>query len=155
MPQLTVQQFTIKKDEAGNPKKDNYGNTQMMIKFAESPETVYKAVKDPATVTEGKVMYGEVVEGPYGFKFKADPFNQGGGDVGGTPPQGTGQAPQIFNRVNDHIGDNEIKEILLDMYEKLVGNPYGKVAEDTTSTPEALTEPVEVSDDELNEELGF
>lgn len=89
MGQMTVQQFNIKTDEQGNPKKDNYGNTQMMIKFEESPETVYKAVKDPSTITAGKVMYGTVVEGQYGFKFQADPY-----DRGGTPPQGTGHAPQ-------------------------------------------------------------
>lgn len=44
MPAMTIQTFQIKTDEQGNPKKDNYGNTQMMIKFNESPETVYKAV---------------------------------------------------------------------------------------------------------------
>lgn len=143
MPQLTVQQFTIKKDDAGNPKKDNYGNTQMMIKFAESPETVYKAVKDPATVTEGKVMYGTIVEGQYGFKFKADPFNQGD-----TPrPQPT-QAPLP-------VADNETKELLLAIYKAITGEDYVKEDKDPVETKKAPTEPVEVSDDELNQELGF
>ena len=147
MPQLTVQQFTIKKDDAGNPKKDNYGNTQMMIKFAESPETVYKAVKDPSTVTEGKVMYGTIVEGQYGFKFKADPFNQPG-----APNQTAGttqfQAPLP-------VADNETKELLLAIYKAITGEDYDGVAKDPTPTPEPATEPVEVSDDELNQELGF
>lgn len=147
MPVLTVQQFQVKKDDAGNPKKDNYGNTQMMIKFAESPETVYKAVKDPATVTEGKVMYGTIVEGQYGFKFKADPFNQPG-----TPNQTAGttqfQAPLP-------VADNETKELLLAIYKAITGEDYDGVAKDPTPTPEPATEPVEVSDDELNQELGF
>lgn len=29
MPAMTIQTFQIKTDEQGNPKKDNYGNTQM------------------------------------------------------------------------------------------------------------------------------
>lgn len=114
MPQMTVESFTVKTDEAGNPKKDNYGNTQMMIKFTEHPETVYKAVKDPSTITKGKVMYGSIVEGPYGFKFQADHYNQPG-----TAPQG---APQP---VQQALGSNELLELVKDnnrMLKLLVGD---------------------------------
>lgn len=148
MAQLTVQQFTIKKDEAGNPKKDNYGNTQMMIKFAESPETVYKAVKDPATVTEGKVFNGTIVEGQYGFKFKADPFNQPPTAVGSQPlttPQGVPTQNQL----------DVILEIVEATYEAVTGEKYSGVKKETTPTVEPVVEPTEVSDEELNEELGF
>lgn len=114
MPQMTVESFLAKTDEAGNPKKDNYGNTQMMIKFTEHPETVYKAVKDPSTITKGKVMYGTVVEGQYGFKFQADPYNQPG-TAPTTAPQPAQQA----------LGSNELLELVKDnnrMLKLLVGD---------------------------------
>ena len=153
MPQLTVQQFTIKKDEAGNPKKDNYGNTQMMIKFAESPETVYKAVKDPATVTEGKVMYGTIVEGQYGFKFKSDPFNQPG-----TPDQ-LQQTPVPIQAQSLPLSvmalDSDDKELLLAIYKAITGEDYTKEVKDTVEAEKPPVEAYEVSDEELNEELGF
>lgn len=103
MPSLTVQQFQIKTDEQGNPKKDNYGNTQMMIKFAENPETVYKAVKDPSTITEGKVMYGQIVEGQYGFKFQADPYNQPGTAPSQPFSQPQAQQTQLPVASNDEV----------------------------------------------------
>lgn len=124
MPQLTVESFTVKTDEAGNPKKDNYGNTQMMIKFTENAETVYKAVKDPSSITVGKVMYGQVVEGQYGFKFQADPY-----DRGGTPPQGTGHAPQPAQAPQ---ASDELLELVKDnnrMLKALVGETTNEVEE--------------------------
>jgi len=140
MPQLTVQQFQIKTDEQGNPKKDNYGNTQMMIKFAESPETVYKAVKDPSSVTEGKVMYGQIVEGQYGFKFKADPFNQPG-TAPSQPFNAPAQQPLVAT------GNDEVIKRLDALYKAVTGEDYSEVKEETTST---TTPPVE-SYDELPE----
>lgn len=126
MAQMTVQQFQIKKDEQGNPKKDNYGNTQMMIKFAENPETVYKAVKDPSTITEGKVMYGQIVEGQYGFKFQADPYNQ------------PGQAPsQPFSPAQQPLpvaSNDEVIKRLDAIYKAVTGDEYTGVKKETTST---------------------
>ena len=117
MPQLTVESFLAKTDEAGNPKKDNYGNTQMMIKFTEHPETVYKAVKDPSTITKGKVMYGTIVEGQYGFKFQADPYNQPG-----TAPT---TAPQPAQQGSIVLEQSEILDLVKDnnrMLKLLVGD---------------------------------
>lgn len=104
MPAMTIQTFQIKTDEQGNPKKDNYGNTQMMIKFNESPETVYKAVKDPSTITEGKVMYGQVQESQYGWKFVADPYNNGAP----APQQPSSQptSPPQSNELLELVKDN-------------------------------------------------
>lgn len=134
MPAMTVQSFTVKTDEAGNPKKDNYGNTQMMIKFAESPETVYKAVKDPASITEGKVMYGQVQESQYGWKFVADPFNQPG-----QAPSRPYQAPAQQQPLP--VADNETKELLLAIYKAVTGDDYVKVQKETTLAVERSVEP--------------
>lgn len=130
MGQLTVQQFQIKTDEQGNPKKDNYGNTQMMIKFAENPETVYKAVKDPSSVTEGKVMYGQIVEGQYGFKFQADPYNQPGQSQQPSQPfSSPAQQTQLPVASNDAI-----IERLDAIYKAVTGEEYSGVKKETTST---------------------
>ena len=137
MPQMTVQQFNIKTDEQGNPKKDNYGNTQLMIKFDESPETVYKAVKDPDSVTKGKIMYGSVVEGQYGFKFQADPYNQPGSapsqpfssQTAPQPPQATVASDELLTLAKDNNR----------MLKALVG--------ETESTNETDTPPVEAYDE--------
>lgn len=136
MGQMIVESFTVKADEQGNPKKDNYGNTQMMIKFTEHPETVYKAVKDPSTITKGKVMYGQVVEGQYGFKFQADPYGQA--------PASAQQAQQTT--ITQLAGNSElaeIKKIVLATYKAVTGEEYAEVKKETTPAPEAVTEPVD------------
>lgn len=107
---MTVQSFTVMKDKEGNIKKDKFGNTQMMIKFAEHAETAYKAVKDPSTITEGKTMYGRVEEGQYGFRFVADPY--------GDAPQSAPQPAQAS------LANNELLELAKDnnrMLKLLVG----------------------------------
>lgn len=88
MGALTVQSFTVMKDKEDQVKKDKYGNTYMMIKFVENPETAFKSVKDPSTIVEGKVMYGTIEDGQYGPRFKADPFDQGT-----TPPSSPNPSP--------------------------------------------------------------
>ena len=141
MAQLTVQQFQVMKDKEGQVKKDRYGNTQMMIKFAESPETAYKAVKDPATITEGKVMYGTVQEGQFGFRFVADPFDQNSTPA---PNQPYAQPQQVALSVADN---SEIIKRLDALYKAVTGEDYSEVKKETTSTD---TPPVE-SYDELPE----
>jgi len=124
MGQLTVQSFQVIKDKEGNTKKDKYGNTQMQIKFTEHPETAYKAVKDPSTITEGKTMYGSVVEGQYGYRFQADPY----GDAPtnsvntGTVSQ-PAQAPQASNELLELVKDNNR------MLKALVGETTNEVEE--------------------------
>jgi len=139
MPAMTIQTFQIKTDEQGNPKKDNYGNTQMMIKFNESPETVYKAVKDPSTITEGKVMYGTIVEGQFGYKFQADPYNQPG-----QAPSKPFSAP--VQQAALPVQDNDTKELLLAIYKAVTGEEYVGVQKETTSAQKPVTEPVQTSE---------
>lgn len=109
MPAMTVQSFTVMKDKEDNIKKDKFGNTYMMIKFQESPETAFKAVKDPSSITEGKVMYGRVEEGQYGPRFVADPYDQGGmpqsGATSTSAPQPV-QAPQATSELLELVKDN-------------------------------------------------
>lgn len=137
MPAMTIQTFQIKTDEQGNPKKDNYGNTQMMIKFNESPETVYKAVKDPSTITEGKVMYGQVQESQYGWKFVADPYNNGA-----PAPQ-----QQAIAGIDSSISElKEIRDMLLATYKAVTGEDYVGVQKETTSAQKPVTEPVQTSE---------
>ena len=119
MGQLTVQSFQVIKDKEGNTKKDKYGNTQMQIKFTEHPETAYKAVKDPSTITEGKTMYGSVVEGQYGYRFQADPY---GDAPAQTAPQPV-QAPQASNELLELVKDNNR------MLKALVGETTNEVEE--------------------------
>lgn len=119
MGQLTVQSFQVIKDKEGNTKKDKYGNTQMQIKFTEHPETAYKAVKDPSTITEGKTMYGSVVEGQYGYRFQADPY---GDAPAQTAPQPV-QAPQASDELLDLVRDNNR------MLKALVGETTNEVEE--------------------------
>lgn len=147
MPAMTVQEFTVKKDEAGNPKKDNFGNTQMMIKFEESAETVYKAVKDPTTMTKGKLMYGTIVEGQYGFKFQADPYNQPG-----SAPSQPYQAPQ---QTALPVQSDEVKEILLALYKAVTGEEYGKTVKHVTQASDPREDAPDVSDEDLEAEIGF
>lgn len=149
MGAMTVQSFQVKTDEQGNPKKDNFGNTQMMIKFAESPETVYKAVKDPSTMTEGKVMYGSIIEGQYGFKFQADPYNQPG-----QAPSQPFSSPSAPVQAPLPVADNETKELLLAIYEAITGEKYTGVQKETTSVETPATVSPDISDDELAE-VGF
>lgn len=146
MPAMTVQSFTVKKDEAGNPKKDNYGNTQMMIKFEESPETVYKAVKDPTTITAGKIMYGTIVEGQYGFKFQADPYNQGGA------PSQPYSAPQ---QTALPVATDDTREILLALYKAVTGDEYSKTVKHVTQASDPREDAPDVSYDDLDAEIGF
>ena len=144
MPAMTIQTFQVKTDEQGNPKKDNYGNTQMMIKFNESPETVYKAVKDPSTITEGKVMYGTIVEGQFGYKFQADPYNQPG-----QAPSKPFSAPQqqAIAGIDSSISElKEIRDMLLATYKAVTGEDYVGVQKETTSAQKPVTEPVQTSE---------
>jgi len=96
----------------------------MQIKFTEHPETAYKAVKDPSTITEGKTMYGSVVEGQYGYRFQADPY----GDAPtnsvntGTVSQ-PAQAPQASNELLELVKDNNR------MLKALVGETTNEVEE--------------------------
>jgi len=164
MPAMTIQTFQIKTDEQGNPKKDNYGNTQMMIKFNESPETVYKAVKDPSTITEGKVMYGTIVEGQFGYKFQADPYNQPG-----QAPSKPFSSPQqqAIAGIDSSISElKEIRDMLLATYKAVTGEDYVGVQKETTSAQKPVTEPTvtsevpveaytDISDEELNSVIPF
>jgi len=147
MPAMTVQEFTVKKDEAGNPKKDNFGNTQMMIKFEESAETVYKAVKDPTTMTKGKLMYGTIVEGQYGFKFQADPYNQPG-----SAPSQPYSAPQ---QTALPVATDDTREILLALYKAVTGEEYGKTVKHVTQASDPREDAPDVSYEDLDAEIGF
>lgn len=46
-------------------------------------------------------------------------------------------------------------DLNLAIYKAITGNNYTGESKDTTSSEKPATEPVEVSDDELNQELGF
>ena len=46
-------------------------------------------------------------------------------------------------------------ELNLAIYEAVTGEKYSGVKKETTPTVEPVVDPVEVSDEELNEELGF
>lgn len=159
MPAMTVQEFTVKTDDQGNPKKDNFGNTQMMIKFEESAETVYKAVKDPTTMAKGKLMYGTIVEGQYGFKFQADPYNQPGGapQQPYSPPMPTAKQDEAYDKRSDYLSEMQdlITERLDAIYKAVTGDEWSGTVKDTTTPKEPVVESMDVSDDDLMGDIGF
>jgi hypothetical protein len=128
----TVQNFQVKKDKEGNVKKDHFQNTQLDVKFVESAETVYKAVKDVSTVKEGETKwFGRIEEGQYGPKFvREDPDGQAPAT---TAPQPT-QAPQASNELLELVKDNNR------MLKALVGED-SKTATEATNDASTDDEP--------------
>lgn len=157
MSKLTVQHFQIMKDKEDNIKKDKFGNTQMMIKFVEEADAAYKAVKDPASITEGKVLYGTIQDGQYGPRFVADPYNEGGQTQ--APSQPFSQANQPYGITgNVQTIEEPVRSEYVPTHQQAEASELLKLARESNKFLRSIlaivrdggdTEPVEQADSDL------